>query len=328
MAVLETGETVGDKTAEPTTYRTATPADLPACATIWRVAVNDYTGRLNLPEIPDDLAAILRLHRHLQATDPAGFLVAEQPTADGGLRIVAFASAVQRGAVWFLSMLFVLPEAQAAGIGRSLVTRLLPPAGTAVLATCTDAAQPISNGLYASLGMAPRLPLIRLVGLVERPAELPDLPEGVRSIRFDEVDGGGDRIGGAALEDELAALDRDAAGFEHPADHAMVRAEGRLGFLFLGPDGGPVGYGYASEAGRVGPVAVHDRALLGPVIGYLVTAIRPRGVFGLWLPGAAEETIGPLLRAGFRLEGFPCLLCWDRPFADFARYVPISPGLL
>ena len=36
----------------------------------------------------------------------------------------------------------------------------------------------------------------------------------------------------------------------------------------------------------------------------------------------------PLLRAGFRIDGFPVLLCWDRPFADFARYLPISPGLL
>jgi hypothetical protein len=35
-----------------------------------------------------------------------------------------------------------------------------------------------------------------------------------------------------------------------------------------------------------------------------------------------------LLEAGLRLEGFPVLLCWDRPFADLARYLPISPGLL
>jgi GNAT superfamily N-acetyltransferase len=310
------------------TYRQAARVDLPACGAIWRAALNDYMGRLNLPEVPNDLAAILRIHRHLQATDPAGFLVAEEATADGSVRIVAFASAVQRGAVWFLSMLFVLPEAQAAGIGKRLLALLLPPPGNATLVTCTDAAQPISNGLYASLGMVPRMPLLRLVGLAERPTELPSLPAGVRAIGFDEVDRGGDRIGGAALDDEIAALDRDVVGFDHPVDHAMVRTEGRMGFLFLGPDGGPVGYGYASEAGRVGPVAVRDPALLGPVIGHLVTTVRPRGAFGLWLPGAAEGTVGPLLRAGFRLEGFPCLLCWDRPFADFARYVPISPGLL
>ena len=328
MAVLEPGPTVHATGAAAVTYRQAAPVDLPTCGAIWRAALNDYMGRLNLPEVPDDLAAILRIHRHLQATDPAGFLVADEATADGGVRIVAFAAAVRRGAVWFLSMLFVLPEAQAAGIGRALLDRLLPSPGTATMVTCTDAAQPISNGLYASIGMVPRMPLLRLVGLAERPTELPSLPVGVRAIGFDEVDRGGDRIGSAALDDEIAALDRDAVGFDHPVDHAMVRTEGRLGFLFLGPDGGPVGYGYASEAGRVGPIAVRDSALLGPVIGHLVTAVRPRGAFALWLPGAAEGTVGPLLRAGFRLEGFPCLLCWDRPFADFARYVPISPGLL
>jgi GNAT superfamily N-acetyltransferase len=327
VAVLEPRPTIHAAGAA-VTYRQAAPVDLPACGAIWRVALNDYMGRLNLPEVPNDLAAILRIHRHLQATDPAGFLVAEEATAEGDVRIVAFASAVQRGAVWFLSMLFVLPEAQAAGIGKGLLALLMPADGTATLVTCTDAAQPISNGLYASLGMVPRMPLLRLVGLAERPTELPSLPEGVRAIGFDEVDRGGDRIGGAALDDEIAALDRDAVGFDHPVDHAMVRTEGRMGFLFLGPDGGPVGYGYASEAGRVGPIAVRDSALLGPVIGHLVTTVRPRGAFGLWLPGAAEGTVGPLLRAGFRLEGFPCLLCWDRPFADFARYVPISPSLL
>lgn len=336
MAVLKPRPTVGDTPADETlaaatsatTYRPATADDLPTCGAIWRAALNDYMGRLNLPEIPDDLAAILRLHRHLQATDPAQFLVAEQAAPDGGRRIVAFGAAVQRDAVWFLSMLFVLPDVQAAGIGRTLLTRLLPTAGSAALATCTNSAQPISNGLYASLGMVPRMPLLRLVGLADHPSELPPLPAGVQPIGFDEVDRDGDRIGGAALDDEIASLDRDAAGFEHPADHALVRAEGRRGFLYLGPDGGPVGYGYASESGRVGPIAVRDSALLGSVIGHLVTIVQPRGAFGLWLPGAAEAIVGPLIRAGFRLEGFPCLLCWDRPFADFARYVPISPGLL
>ena len=330
MAALDPVAAATDAAVEPTTYRTATVDDLPACGAIWRHALNDYMGRLNLPEVPNDLAAILRLHRHLLTTDPAGFLVAEQPAARGAtdVRIVAFGSAVRRDPVWFLSMLFVMPSAQRAGIGRELLRRLLPPPGSLTLATCTDTAQPISNGLYAAHGIVPRMPLLRLVGLPDRPAELPRLPDGVRPIRFAEVSRDGDRIGGAALDDELAELDRDAAGFEHPADHAMIAAEGRTGFLYLGPDGGPIGYGYASEAGRVGPIAVRDAAMLGPVIAHLITTIRPRGAFGLWLPGAAEETFGPLIRAGFRMEGFPCLLCWDRPFADFARYVPISPGLL
>jgi ribosomal protein S18 acetylase RimI-like enzyme len=314
----------------PTTYRPATPDDLPACAAIWRTALNDYMLPLNMPEIPDDLGPILRLYRHLLSTDPDTFVVAERAEPaepDGPTRIVGFVSAVRRGELWFLSMLFILPEAQAAGLGRSLLERVLPAPGTAWLATCTDSAQPVSNALYASLGMVPRLPLLRLVGLPERPAELPPLPAGIGVLRFDEVGAAGERLAGAALDDELAAIDREIAGFEHRQDQTLLQAEDRIGFLFIGPDGASVGYGYSSETGRVGPVAVRDRALLGPVIGHLVTAVRPRGAFGLWLPGAAD-VLPDLLRAGFRIEGFPCLICWDRPLTDFSRYVPISPGLL
>lgn len=312
-------------------YRPATPDDLPECAAIWRTALNDYLGRLNQAPIPDDLAAVLRLYRHLKATDPEGFVVAEGPDGiSGASRIVAFTSTVRRGDLWFLSMLFVRPDAQGSGIGRTLLRRVMPPAGGPTLATCTDSAQPISNAMYASLGMVPRLPLFRLVGRADRPAELPALPDGIRPIRFDELDDAdaGNGLGRAALADEIAELDRNAAGFEHPQDHQMIRAEGRRGFLFLGSDGSALGYGYASEAGRVGPIAVRDRDLIGPVIAHLVTQVEPRGAFGIWLPGAAEGAMAPLLRAGFRLDGFPVLLCWDRPLVDFARYVPISPGLL
>lgn len=316
-------------------YRPATADDLPTCAAIWRTSINDYTDRLNLPEIPDDLAAILRLYAHLRTTDPDGFVVAEQPGAAGapgeGPRIVGFVAALRRGPLWFLSMLFVLPEMQGAGLGRALLDRVMPAAGTASLATSTDSAQPVSNALYASLGIAPRMPLQRLVGLPERPDALPPLPEGFRAVGFDEVgSGGAGGLGSAALDDELAAIDREIVGFgpEHRQDHGMVRAEGRIGFLYLGPDGGPLGYGYASEAGRVGPIAVRDATLLDTVIGHLVTTVRPRGAFGIWLPGAAATAMTTLLHAGFRIDGFPCLVCWDRPVIDFTRYVPISPGLL
>jgi len=305
-------------------YRPATGDDLVACAGIWRDAINDYTRRLNQPDIPDDLASILRLYDHLLATDPDGFLVAERAATGGPPAVVAFTTSYRREALWFLSMLFVLPGVQAAGIGRELLRRVMPADGQAVLATCTDSAQPISNGLYASLGMSPRMPLIRLVGRADRDGHLPPLPAGVRPVSFVELDG----AAGAHLDDEVTALDRATAGFEHVPDHRFVRKEGRHGVLFVDASGHAVGYGYASEAGRVGPIAVADAALLAPVIGHLVSSIVPRGAFGVWLPGAAGDAMTALLRAGFRMDGFPCLVCWDRPIADFSRYVPISPGLL
>lgn len=324
--------------------RPATEEDVPACAPIWRDALNDYMGRLSLPVIPDELAPIRRLHAHLQRTDPERFWVAdldERDPPDGRERIadregpderaatpIAFGAATRRGAVWFLSMLFVRPEHQGAGVGRALLDRLLP-ADDAVLATGTDSAQPISNALYAGLGMVPRMPLLSVVGRVERPAALPDLPAGVRPVPFEEIaEGppGGD--GHRRLVAEVDTLDREIAGFAHPEDHRFLRVEGRQGFLYLGPDGTALGYGYASEVGRVGPVAVRDDALLAPVLGHLLRAVQPRGASALWVPGHAGPALVGLLRAGLRLEGFPVLLCWTRPFADFGRYLPISPGLL
>jgi GNAT superfamily N-acetyltransferase len=300
-------------------YRPATEADLPTCAAIWRTSINDYTSRLNQPDIPDDLAAILRLYDHLRSTDPDGFVVAEAPLAGGERRMVGFVAAILREPLWFLSMLFIEPDAQGAGVGRELLRRVMPAEGDAALATCTDSIQPISNALYASLGIVPRMPLLRLVGLADRIDALPPLPSGIRATRVEAAADG---------DASIAAVAGVSSGVGPEVDLALVRAEGRIGYLYAGPDGRAVGFGYASEAGRVGPVAVVDSSLLAPVVAHLVTTVEPRGAFGIWVPGAADATMVALLRAGFRIDGFPCLICWNRPVVDFSRYVPISPGLL
>jgi hypothetical protein len=48
----------------------------------------------------------------------------------------------------------------------------------------------------------------------------------------------------------------------------------------------------------------------------------------VWLPGDAGEAIRIAVESGLRMEGFPILAGWSRPFADFTRYVPTSPGLI
>ena len=309
-------------------FRPAVAGDLEACAGIWRASINDYIGRLGQEEIPPDIDRLVRLYRHLQSTDPERFVVATVREA-AGERIVAFASAVVREDLWFLSMLFVLPEFQGAGLGRALLARVLPRDGAPHRATATDSAQPISNALYASVDIVPRMPLLSLIGLPHRPEAFGALPSGVVAIPFDEIAAGPpDGIGHRLLVDAIDGLDRDLLGVAHPIDHRFLRAESRHGWLYRGPDGAPVGYGYAGEAGRVGPVAVVDEALLGPVLGHLTTAVVPRGAFAIWIGGAADRALVPALRAGFRLDQFPVLLCWDRPFGDFSRYLPISPGLL
>jgi hypothetical protein len=226
-------------------------------------------------------------------------------------------------------MLFVLPDFQGSGLGRELLERILPSDDGIARAVATDSAQPISNALYARYGMVPRIPLMSLTGLPQHPEAFGELPSGVVPLPFEEIaagppEGQGHRL----LTEAVDALDAELAGSTHPIDHRFLRTESRHGWLYRGPDGEPVGYGYAGEAGRVGPVAVRDAALLGPVLGHLTSAVQPRGAFAMWVPGSADQAVVTALAAGFRLDAFPVLLCWDRPFADFSRYLPISPGLV
>jgi hypothetical protein len=235
---------------------------------------------------------------------------------------VAFGSAVERGDVWFLSMLFVEPAEQARGIGRALLARLLPePRHGRVLATCTDSAQPASNGLYASLGIVPRMPLFNLVGRPQPGSTWPPLPPEVTAERVAEYDAW-------RADPEVATLDADLLGFAHPEDHGYVLEEPRRAFAYRSASGELAGYGYAGDVGRVGPIAVRDADLLAPVLGHLLRTVEPRGASSVWLPAAADAAITAAIRAGLRIDGFPILAGWSKPFADFTRYVPTSPGLI
>ena len=73
---MTTAPAPGTGTSPAIEIRLATEADLSGCAALWRDALNDYMGRLNLPLVPDELAPIGRLHAHLRATDPDLFRVA------------------------------------------------------------------------------------------------------------------------------------------------------------------------------------------------------------------------------------------------------------
>ncbi len=327
------------RTHESLRYRPAAADDLLGCAQIWSTAIEDYVRRLNQPWFSGDLQPLQRLLGHCLGTDPTSFVVATDPAAGG--RLVGFGSATRRGDVWFLGMLFVLPELQAAGVGRALLEQILPPgarrvaAHTAelradvppdeafqpILGTATDSVQPISNALYSQYGMVPRLPLFNFVGYPERPEAFGAMPAGivVRESRPETAD------------EDLAALstvDDLAIGYRHPADHEFLRAEGRRLFVARSERGDAMGYGHIAPSGRFGPVAAVDAELLAPLAGHLVTSVRAPGAYASWVAGSAGSLFVALLGAGFRFESFPTLLLWNRPFGDFSRYVPINLALL
>jgi GNAT superfamily N-acetyltransferase len=312
-------------------YRPATPDDLAAASRVWSASLADYLGRLNQPTFEPDLTPIQRLLGHLLATDPERFWVATRPRPDGrpapgdvgrdGERIVGFGSAVVRGRTWFLAMLFVDPAEQATGIGRALLDHVRAGVDDLALGTATDSAQPISNALYARLGIVPRLPVLHLAGRAERPGVLPGLRDGMTVSPFDELEA-------ARATEAVDAIDLRLLGYRRPADHAWLAADGRIGVLFRDGDGEPAGYGYTTKVGRIGPVAALRAEDLAAFTGHLLGVVTPAGAQSLWVPGAASATVEGLLRAGFRLEPFPALLCWTRPLAPFDRYLPISLALV
>lgn len=324
--------------------RPAREDDLDACARIWKAGIEDYQARLNQPPMPDDLGPLRRLFAHALGSDPERFWVA----VDGGAADdapIGFSSAVVRGDLWFLAMLFVAPGRQAAGLGSTLMDHALagrapagpddvPGPGRAADAAgirrwgmCTDAAQPISNALYARRGMVPRLPAWRLYGEVRRPAAVPELPRGLALVPFHEI-ADGDPAGHRRLADAVNALDRDVLGFEHGQDHAFLRRDGRIGYLVRDGSGAPVGYGYGSGGGRLGPFAAVDRALLAPLIGAVIRELRLPGPVAAWVPGSAGDATRMLLEAGLAFDGFPALVCWSDAPHPFERYLPISLAIV
>jgi hypothetical protein len=251
-----------------------------------------------------------------------------------------------REGLWFLAMLFVRPGTQAAGVGQALMDRAqaghdVDPGGPAVpgpdqpfdtgvhtWGMCTDAAQPVSNGLYARRGMVPRVPIWRIVGEVRRWSAVPALPASLEAVPFERVEGEGPE-GRRLLAEVLDAVDREVVGSAHPAEHAYLRREGRSGFLVRERGDGQVhGYVYGSGGGRLGPMAALDPALHPGLLGVAVRETPMLGAVAMWVPGAADRAMRALLEAGLRLEGFPGLVCWSHAEHPFERYVPVSLALV
>jgi len=277
-------------------------------------AIEDLDQKRGRRHQPSDPGA-LDLHlRHLLATDPGSCFVAD----DRG-RVVAFGVVMVREGDAFLSFLFALPPWQGRGLGRAIVSACLDGAGTTVrLATCAEADQPVSTGLYASLGLTPREPVYLLRGTLDEEA-LPRLPAAVLARP----------IGAEALSPSgaISELDLRLLGYRRARDHAFWAAGGRLGWLFEG-DAGPLGYGYAHPSGRIGPVAAEDPGWLPAMLGHLVRSVPVLEGRQAVVPGVATTALLPLLSAGLRLDGTPAVYCTDRPGPRLDRYLPMSFALL
>ena len=260
--------------------RHAAEDDLDAQHAVFTTAMGDLYRRHSFvpPNPPPE--AFAANQGHLIRHDRELSLVAE----DGG-HVVAFVAALTRGDTWFLASLFVLPEYQAAGLGRRLLDRVWGD-GYARRLTLTDAIQPVSNGLYARRGLIPAAPILHLGGVAGDPGDVhvePATPEPAA----------------------LAALDRAAYGFERAVDHAHWARFARATVWSAG--GEPVAYSYAWPHGRIGPLAGRD----GPAAAAALRAelARLRGSDAeVVAPGSSRELVVAAVAAGLRFTRPPGLL--------------------
>ena len=282
--------------------------DIASVIEVFWAALDDLAARNRRPPAPRNTAALEELIRHLATTDPASSIVAD----DGG-RVVAFGMLHARAGVGFLAFLFVLPASQGHGLGRAILDACRDGAGRpARLGTCAEADQPVSTGLYAALGLAPRTPLYLLRGAMS-PANLPGLPLGIRARRLAEPD--------------VVALDDDLLGYQRPADHAFFARSRRQGWAVEDEGGEVVGYGYVQPSGRLGPVAVADPALMAGLVGHLARSVVVPDGWQAVVPGTSGAL--PLLLAqGLRIDATPAVYCADHAGPDFGRYLPTSFALL
>ena len=343
---MSEARTTGRPAAE-VTYRRAEEADLPRAFAVFRAALNAYLVPAGQQPIPDDdqqSPTYLHMLRH----DAERFWVAEAVVEEltgerggharrrrrarstgargdagtlgvGGRQVVGWGSGLLRGDWWFLSSLFVLPEAQGLGVGARLfeLTATGAPPG-AVRATITDSLQPVSNNLYARRGLLPREVLIGFDG---RPNERVAPP----------------RLGTLAPEPltlasipELREIDAAAAGVDRSVDHEFyLTGGGRYGYLFR-RRGRAVGYAMLRRDGWVGPVAAVRARDVEAITAFGIADLQARGFaeqVRAGVTGRCEGAQRAFWGAGLRFSSTPGLLLSSRPFGRLDRYVAASYGL-
>jgi hypothetical protein len=236
----------------------------------------------------------------------------------GGRQVVGWGCGLVRGDWWFLSNLFVLPEAQGLGVGAMLFDL----AGTgapspAVRATVTDSLQPLSNNLYGHRGLLPRDLLIGFEG---------PLLGSAASIALGTLEP--EPLTPASVP-ALVEIDAAASGVDRSVDHRFYLTQGgRYGFLFR-RRGRPAGYVMVRQDGWIGPAAAVREQDMETVTAAGIADLSRRGVaekLRAGVPARSEGAQRAFWGAGLRFSGTPGLLLASRPWGRLDRYIPASYG--
>jgi GNAT superfamily N-acetyltransferase len=197
-----------------TIFRPAVEAELPAIYEVFYQNELLDNPQLPLPgEIPPYLSHVLQTGK---------LFVAEE---DG--RILAFAGAISRGNISFLTDLFVLPSSQSGKLGKTLLQIVLPQDN---LVHCTmSSSDPRALALYIRAGMRPWWPHFAL--RLDKPTHAWPLASDMEIIEADSTD------------PALLRWDERVSGRPRPEDLQFWVREERAVPLWFRRRGQIVGYG-------------------------------------------------------------------------------------
>jgi GNAT superfamily N-acetyltransferase len=206
--------------------------------------------------------------------------------AETGAGVVGFAGAIDTPPGWFLTDLFVDPDAQGRGIGRALLAEALPASGPRLTFSSSD---PRAMPLYIRNGLAPWWPLLYL-----RP------PDAARSGQAEHAAAGGWSV--EPLEPAAAAeLERELTGHDRSRDWTLWGTRpGHVPFRVV-ERGRPIAVGVVAHARLVRLAIARDADPAGAVLAVL--SLAPGGPpVGLAIPGP-HPAARALLELGWRIEG-------------------------
>ena len=310
-------------------YRQAEEADLPRAFDVFRAALNAYLVPAGQPPIPDDDRQS-PVYVHLLEHDGERFWVAEAVVEElltggdtgtlgvGGLQVVGWGCGLVRGDWWFLSNLFVLPEARAwawepccstSRVRARRRRRCAPPSPTpsSPCPTICTAAAGCCRASSWSGSKDPRWGATRPSTSARSSRSRSRRHRSRRCVRST----------------------RPRSGVDRSTDHRFYLTEGgRYGFMFR-RHGRPAGYVMVRQDGWIGTVAAVREQDMETVTAAGIADLSRRGVaekLRAGVPACSEGAQREFWRAGLRFSGTPGLLLASRPWGHLDRYIPASYG--
>ncbi len=236
--------------------------------------------------------------------------------------VLAFAGAITRGNVTFLTDLFVRPTQQSNQLGKTLLRAVLPPD---TLIRCTESSSDTrALALYIREGMHPQWPLFAL--RLQKPmGVIPSIDE----IEIIEAD---------ANDPELIRWDAQISGRVRPDDHQFWIQKEHAIPLWFRRQKQIIGYGYVrvgvgtlwySEACTLGPIgASNPEDAVACILATVNFALQKADVLIINVPGP-HPSLAPLLERGFRITDVDTFVSSaTTTFFDARCYIPSGGDLL